>query len=60
MDKPIVFIQTTDTHLAVRMVRLLHEHGINGFWVTSEEARKLSQEWNVDARGELLSEVVDR
>ena len=49
MDKPIAFIHTTDTHLAIRMVRLLHEHGINGFWVTGEEAQKLSLVWNVDA-----------
>ncbi len=48
MDKPIVFIQTTDTHLAVRMVRLLHEHGISGFWVTNEESEKLRQVWQID------------
>ena len=43
MDKPVVFIQSSNTDLAVRMVRLLHGHGISGFWVTEEEARNLSK-----------------
>ena len=27
----------------------LNENGINGFWVTDEEAEKLSRVWQVDA-----------
>ena len=30
-SKPFVFIHTGDIKLAQRLVRLLHEHGINGF-----------------------------
>ena len=50
MAKPTVFIRTQDLELATRLVRLLNEHGINGFWVDAdEEARKLGQVWRVDA-----------
>jgi len=46
--KHVVFIHTQDTSLALRLVRLLNQHGINGFWVTEEEARKLGEAWLVD------------
>ena len=49
MDNPTVFIRTQDLDLATSLVRLLNEHGINGFWVTDEEAQKLAQVWRVDA-----------
>ena len=42
-----VFIHTQDTSLALRLVRLLNQHGISGFWVTEEEARKLREVWQV-------------
>ena len=48
-EQHVVFIHTQDTELALRLVRLLNQAGISGFWVTSEEARKLSRVWNVDA-----------
>jgi len=37
MDKehPVVFIQTQDTAMAISLVRLLYQHGINGFGVTA-------------------------
>ena len=38
---PIVFIRTGDTDLALRLVRVLNQHGISGFWVTTEESEKL-------------------
>ena len=44
----VVFIHTHDTSLALRLVRLLNQHGINGFWVTEEEARKLGEVWQVE------------
>ena len=47
-EHPIVFIHTQDLELALRLVRLLNQHGISGFWVTDEEARKLGQVWQVD------------
>ena len=56
MDKPVVFIRTADTKLAVRLVRLLNQHGVSGLWVTDEEARKLGQVWQVD--GEVRVERV--
>jgi hypothetical protein len=44
MDKdPVVFIHTQNTSLAICMVRLLNQHGISGFWVTSEEAEKTAE-----------------
>ena len=43
----VVFIHTQDTSLALRLVRLLNQHGISGFWVTEEEARKLREVWQV-------------
>ena len=46
--KHVVFIHTHDTSLALRLVRLLNQHGINGFWVTEHEARKLGEVWRVD------------
>ena len=46
--KHVVFIHTQDTSLALRLVRLLNQHGINGFWVTEEEARKLRKVWQVE------------
>ena len=49
MDNPTVFIRTQDLDLATSLVRLLNEHGINGFWVTDEEAQKLAQVWRGDA-----------
>lgn len=52
MDKPTVFIRTQDDlKLATSLVRLLNEQGINGFWVTDEEARKLGEVWRVDGEG---------
>ena len=45
---PIVFIRTGDTDLALRLVRVLNQHGISGFWVTTEESEKLRQVWQVD------------
>ena len=57
--KHVVFIHTQATSLALRLVRLLNQHGISGFWVTEEEGRKLGQvwwvEWGVirDQRGQL-------
>ena len=32
MENPTVFIRTQDLELATALVRLLNEHGINGFW----------------------------
>ena len=49
MEHPVVFIHTQDTNLAIRMVRLLNQHGINGFWVSNEEAA-LGKVWNVEVR----------
>lgn len=49
IERHVVFIQTGDTQLAIRPVRLLNQHGISGFWVTDEEAQKLRQVWRVDA-----------
>ena len=49
MDKPTVTFHTQDLELATRLVRLLNQHGINGFSVTDEEARKLGQVWRVEA-----------
>ena len=34
--KHVVFIHTQDTSLALRLVRLLNQHGISGFWVTKQ------------------------
>ena len=48
IERHVVFIQTGDTGLAIRLVRLLNQHGISGFWVTDEEAAKLGQVWRVD------------
>ena len=46
--KHVVFIHTQDTSLALRLVRLLNQHGISGFWVTKQEARKLRDVWWVE------------
>jgi hypothetical protein len=46
-EQHVVFIHTQDTELALSLVRLLNQHGINGFWVTDEEARRLEQVWRV-------------
>ena len=48
LEHPVVFIHTEDTALAIRLVRLLNQAGINGFWVTEGEARKLREVWRVD------------
>jgi hypothetical protein len=47
IEQHVVFIHTQDTELALKLVRLLNQHGISGFWVTDEEARKLGQVWHV-------------
>ena len=38
-----------DVQLAQKLVRLLDEHGITGFWVSEEEGEKLAQIWQEDA-----------
>ena len=48
-EKHVVSIHTKNSALAIRLVRLLNQHGINGFWVTDEEAQKLGKVWRVDA-----------
>ncbi len=40
---PTVFLQTRDRDLALKLVRLLNQHGISAFWVTKEEGRKLAE-----------------
>ena len=45
---PTVFLQTRDMALALKLVRLLNQHGINAFWVTEEEGRTLAEAWRVD------------
>ena len=37
-EHPVVFIHTEDTVLATRLVRLLNQQGISGFWVTEDVA----------------------
>ena len=41
VEHPIVFVHTQDLELALRLVRLLNQHGISGFWVTDEAASRL-------------------
>ena len=48
-EQHVVFSHTRNSALAIRLVRLLNQHGISGFWVTDEEAAKLGQMWRVDA-----------
>ena len=47
-EQHVVFSHTRNSALAIRLVRLLNQHGISGFWVTDEEAAKLGQVWRVD------------
>ena len=47
---PTVFLQTRDEALALKLVRLLNQHGISAFWVTEEEGRELADVWDVDTR----------
>ena len=49
MDRKRVLIHSEDAELAVRLVRLLDEHGITGFWVSEEQGEKLEQLWRWDA-----------
>jgi hypothetical protein len=49
IEQHVVFIHTQDTELALRLVKMLNQAGISGFWVTDEEAQKLAQVWRVDA-----------
>jgi hypothetical protein len=37
-EQHVVFIHTQDTELALKLVRLLNQYGISGFWVTNDEA----------------------
>ncbi len=47
-EHPVVFVHTEDTALAIKLVRLLNQHGISGFWLSDKEARKLGEVWRVD------------
>ena len=47
--RPKVFITTTDVRLALTLVRLLYQAGVDAFWVTEEEGEKLAQVWKVGA-----------
>ncbi len=35
--------------LALKLVRLLNQHGISAFWVSEEEGRQLAEVWMVGA-----------
>jgi hypothetical protein len=50
IEQHVAFIHTQDTAVALKLVRLLNQHGVNGFWMTDGEAQKLGQVlWRVDA-----------
>ena len=49
MSRKRVFIVSEDVQLAQKLVRLLEEHGITGFWVSEEQGEKLEQLWRWDA-----------
>ena len=49
MNRKRVFIHSEDAELAVRLVKLLDEHGVTGYWLTQEEGEKLEQLWRWDA-----------
>ena len=48
--RTVVFVTTRNTDLAQTLVRLLYANGIDAFWVTEEEDRKLGEAWIVSGR----------
>ena len=44
-----VFITTPDIQLALTLVRLLYQNGIDAFWVGEAEGERLQEVWEVGA-----------
>ena len=47
---PKVLVTVRDIGLAIDLIKVFFEVGIDAYWTTEEQGQKLAQVWNVEAR----------